>query len=277
MTDKVVYVRNPTRLYAIELADPAWRASIGYLACHPHVEGGLAENITLSIRPNGPFVALCENGKPPRNFAAIDEVREHLHGRFFLESMPVDRPLLHAACLKYKDRRVLIVGPKNAGKSTLTLALGLAGFAIEGDENVLIDLHGVTARPRACRVKESSFSVLPILAPLTENTAFITDFHGRKIYNVPPDLLGQPWRIATGKVDLIIVIHANHGGMSSIRPLPPLGLTQEIMAETAFPAAGKALGVAAIARMVSGAAGYDLSSGDLWGAVACIKAVLSAE
>ncbi len=275
MTDSVIYVRNPRRLYAIWLANPAWRASIGYLECHPETEGSPPEEVSLRIMPNGPFVELRESDKPPRNFATINEVRDHLHARFFLESMPSDRPLLHAACLVYQGRRILIVGPKNAGKSTLTLALGLAGFAIEGDENVLIDLNGVTARPRACRVKESSFAVLPTLAPLTEKMAFITDFHGRRIYNLPPDLLGQPWRIATGKADLIIVIHANHGAMSSIRALPPLGLAQAMMAETAFPAAGKALGVAAMTRIVSGATGYDLSSGDLGGAVACIKAVSS--
>jgi hypothetical protein len=272
-----VAVRNLSRRYNIALAEPGWAETIGYLHCDPFVAGAAPEERQLGVAQAGPFVRLHETGAENRDFASIADLRDHLHGRFFIESMAGSLPLLHAACLVRSGRRVLLVGPKNAGKSTLTLALGLAGDEIEGDENVFVSLAGVTARPRACRVKESTLGVLPELAELAADVPFITDYHGRKIYNFAPDRLGAPWRIGTGKVDVVILLHANHGGMSSIRKVPPLALTRALMAETAFPDAGKAVGVAAVAGLAAGAAGYDLSVGSLEAAVACVNGVMGRE
>jgi hypothetical protein len=272
-----VAVRNPSRRYEIALAEADWVKTISYLHCDPLVAGAAPEARHLEVTRAGPFVRLHEAGVAARDFASIADLRDHLHGRFFIESMAGSLPLLHAACLVRAGRRVLLCGPKNAGKSTLTLALGLAGYEIEGDENVFISIAGVTARPRACRVKESTFGVLPELADLAADAPFITDYHGRKIYNLAPDRLGAPWRIGAGKVDVVILLHANHGGMSSIRKVPPLALTRALMAETAFPDAGKAVGVAAVAALAAGAAGYDLSVGDLAAALACVNDVMGRE
>jgi hypothetical protein len=272
-----VAVRNPSRRYEIALAEPDWVKTIGYLHCDPAVAGAAPEERQLAAVRAGPFVRLHEAGAAARDFASIGDLRDHLHARFFIESMAGSRPLLHAACLVRGGRRVLLAGPKNAGKSTLTLALGLAGYAIEGDENVFVSMAGVTARPRACRVKESTLGVLPALADLAEDVPYITDYHGRKIYNLAPDRLGTPWRIGTGKVDVVILLHANHGGMSSIRKVPPLALTRALMAETAFPETGKAAGIAAVAALAAGAAGYDLSVGSLAAAVDCVNSVMERE
>jgi hypothetical protein len=269
-----VAVRNPSRRYNIAVAEADWAKTIGYLQCDPVIAGAAPEERQLAVEPAGPFVRLHEAGVEERDFASIADLRDHLHSRFFIESMAGSLPLIHAACLVRAGRRVLLCGPKNAGKSTLTLALGLGGYEIEGDENVFISLAGVTARPRACRVKESTLGVLPALAVLAEDVPFITDYHGRKIYNFAPDRLGAPWRIGTGKVDVVILLHANHGGMSSIRKVPPLALTRALMAETAFPDAGKAVGVAAVAALAAGAAGYDLSVGNLAAAIACVNGAM---
>ena len=274
MTPPRVTVRNPARRYTILLAESEWVKPLAYLQCDPTVEGAPPEESAMEVLRAGAFVRLREAGAQDREFATIADLRDHLHSRFFVESLAGNRPLLHAACLRRHGRRVLLVGPKNAGKSTLSLALAAAGYAIEGDENVFITMAGVIARPRACRVKESSFEVLPALAPLATEAPKITDYHGRKIYNIPPDLLGEPWHIALGKVDVVVLLHANHCGMSSIRTVTSLALTRALMAETAFPPEGKALGIAAVAALAANAAGYDLSVGALHTAIACIENVV---
>ena len=274
MNEPRITVRNPGRRYSIALAEPAWFKTLAYLQCNPAVDGAAVEERELSVTRAGPFVKLCEPQSSPTEFASIADLRDHLHVRFFAESLAGDRPVLHAASLRRHGRRVLLVGPKNAGKSTLSLALAIAGYAIEGDENVFVSHAGVAARPRACRVKESSLEVLPALAAPARVAPFITDYHGRKIYNLAPDLFGTPWHIGTGKVDAVILLHANHGGMSSIRSVPPLALTRALMAETAFPAAGKAIGIAATAALAANASGYDCSVGSLESAVACVDSVM---
>jgi hypothetical protein len=277
MNAQSVAVRNPARQYMMTLAEPGWVKTMAYLQCDPQMDGKPPELRQMALTQAGPFVRLHEKGETARDFASITDARDYLHGRFFVESLSGDLPLLHAACLRHHGKRMLLVGPKNAGKSTLTLALALAGYEVEGDENVFVSLAGVTARPRACRVKESSLEVLPALAALAAETPFIADYHGRKIYNLAPDRLGRPWRIATGKVDAVVLLHANHGGMSSLRKVPPLALSRALMAETAFPAAGKAMGVAAVTALAAGAAGYDLSVGDLKTAISCLNHVMKEE
>lgn len=276
MTLPHVTIRNPACIYRITLAAPEWLKTMAYLECDPEINGPLPQEITLHVTQAGPFVRLHEPSKPGRDFAAIGDLRDYLHSRLFGESLMGKLPLLHAACLLRGGRRVLLVGPKNAGKSTLTMALSQNGYEIEGDENVFVSFAGVTARPRACRVKEGTFKVLPELAGLAKTSSFITDFHGRKIYNISPSALGAPWRIATGRVAAVVVLHANHGGMSSIRRLPPLELTRALIAETVFTTQNKAICLTATTSLVAGCQGYDLSVGSLKAAINCISTVLDA-
>ncbi|MDE8349635.1 MAG: hypothetical protein POG74_09160 [Acidocella sp.] len=273
MSAAAVFIRNPEERYAITLENPEWAHTMGFLQCDPSMDGPPPRQRQLEIVAAGPFVQLREAGAAPRNFGSIVAVQEHLHSRLFMEALAGERAILHGACLLAQGRRVLLVGPKAAGKSTLTLALGLAGFAIEGDENLFVMREGVSARPRACRVKESSVEVLPALVPLLVDAPFVTDYQGRNIYNLPPDRLGVPWHIATGKVTAVIMLHANHGGMSSIRRLPPLLLTQALMNEMVF-TEGKSAGIAGVAGLAA-ARGYDLSVGNLAAAVACVQSIMT--
>ncbi len=274
MIHKVV-VRNPDRRYIIAVAESDWLAALGYLACDPQIEGPEPELRHLAVVGAGPFVQLQEPDAEPKIFASIFEVRNHLHGRFFTESVAGAYPVLHAASLRYQDRRVLLAAPKSAGKSTLSLGLGLAGFAIEGDENIFVTPAGVIARPRACRVKESSAEILPELGPLIAAAPYAADYHGRKIYNLSPEAFGQNWRIAPGKADIIISLHANHGGMSSIRRAPPMLMTQTLIAEAGFAPGAKAAAIAGIIGLVRGAGLYELSVGHLAEAIGCVKSVLA--
>lgn len=274
----MIFARNLERRYSIACERPEWERVLGYLSCDPDVEGPAPEERALAVSAYKDRVWLEEAGVEGREFASVAEVRDHLHARFFMEALAGDRPVLHGACLVKAGRRVLLVGPKCAGKSTLSLRLALAGYQMEGDENVFISLAGVVARPRGCRVKEGSFTVLPELTALAGGEPFMVDYYGRRIYNVSPAVFGTPWRIAPGKVDAVVLLYANHGGMSSIRPVAPLDLTQAMMAETYLPPGKKrGAGIAAMSLLAARARGYDLSVGELEAAVACVDHVVLRE
>jgi hypothetical protein len=64
---------------------------------------------------------------------------------------------LHAALLSRKSRGVLVVGPKEAGKSTLACALWASGWRLHSDDNALIEA-GARARgiPRRVSLRATS-------------------------------------------------------------------------------------------------------------------------
>jgi hypothetical protein len=150
-----------------------------------------------------------------------------------------------------------------------------SGYQIEGDENVFVTPRGVIARPRACRVKEATLGYLPHIAGLLSQAPYITDYLGRRIYNFDPRLLNASWRIEEGPVDLIVVLRPNHGGYSSIRALKPLALMQELMSEVGLPPAGRGAAVACMTGLAAKAEGFDLSLGDLDGALRSLDRLLA--
>jgi hypothetical protein len=64
---------------------------------------------------------------------------------------------LHAALLSRNGRGVLLVGPKEAGKSTLTCALWRAGWRIHSDDSAIIeDGHRARGIPRRVSLRTTS-------------------------------------------------------------------------------------------------------------------------
>lgn len=205
-------------------------------------------------------------------------VAEYLHVHLFRCSID-DRPqaaLLHAACLRRGSRRLLLAGSKSAGKTTLALRLIQSGYQIEGDEHVFIDRAGAVARPRGCRVKATALPFLADMAKVITSAPSYTDDVNGMIFNVDPRTLGSTWRIEHGEVDLVIVLQPNHGGFSSIRPLPPSALVQLLMPEVGLRETGRGSAIAAIAALASRAKAFELSLGEHAGALRCIELAINA-
>jgi hypothetical protein len=219
---------------------------------------------------------VSEEGQPATELYGLRSVVNHLHAKLLSVSL-LAKPaagVLHAAALRHGGRRVLLIGRKGAGKTTLALRLVQAGYEFEGDEHAFIEPDGITARPRACRVKSTSADFLPGAAAAILASPFHRDEWGRQIFNVDPRALGGTWRIEKGQADCVIMLAPNHGGYSSIRPLAPLSLSQALMFEFTPPPTGRSAAVAALAKFVSVGRGFDLSLGDLTGAVRCIDRAL---
>ena len=260
-----VIARTLDRRIVLRTTDRGIFHALQYLACTPEIGGGAAATVAISIEQYREWHRIVEHGVPDKEVFDAKGAVDHLHGRVFAIGIG-DRPgaaLLHAASLRRRGRRVLLVGGKGVGKTTLTLRLVRAGYEIEGDEHVFVGPGGVIARPRACRVKDTALPLLADMADVIRAAPSYEFEHGRRIFNVDPRLVGGEWRIDQGPVDHVIILQSNHGGYSSMRPIGPLMLAQALMAELAATDSGRGAAVAAVAALANRARGFDLSLGDL--------------
>jgi hypothetical protein len=250
--------------------------AIRYLACDPDIVGPPPQDVEVVIKSFRDHYQILENGAVIDCVNNAREVVEHLHVHLFRHSIE-ERPeavLLHAACMRRNGRRLLLGGPKGAGKTTFALHLIQSDYQLEGDEHVLCSGANVVARPRACRVKASALPILPELASIIAAAPSYTDDSNSIIFNVEPTMLGSAWRIEPGPVDFVIVLQPNHGGTSSIRHLPPLALVQLLMPETGLPQTGRGAAIAAIAALARHAKAFHLSLGDPAEALNCLEHVI---
>jgi hypothetical protein len=108
---------------------------------------------------------------------------------------PPDTLTLHAALVARGHRGILVLGPSQAGKSTLSCGLWRRGWSLIGDDVTLIDPATATARsaPRRVSLRHGSRQLLdPLLwdrmlaAPSTEPTSEGYLFHPSEVGdNVP--------------------------------------------------------------------------------------------
>jgi hypothetical protein len=247
-----------------------------FLECKPEIVAAPTVDLILSIEPFQGRYCILEEGRAVEQVIDTRSIIDHLHARLFSYSIG-ERPrsgIVHGALLRRGSRRVLIFGSRGAGKTTLALQLVRSGYELEGDEHVFLEDDGVIARPRACRVKETSLALLPELAEAILSAPVYVDDRGSKIFNVDPTMIGGSWRIEKGNVDCVIVLQPNHGGYSSLRPMPPMMVAQALISELGMRGTDRGASIGSIAALVSRAKCFDLSLGDHDRAVKCIDRTL---
>jgi hypothetical protein len=250
--------------------------AIQFLACDPEIIPAQATASVLTVEPFRRSYRVSEEGTNDTEVIGLTGLVDHLHFRvtsLSLQAKP-HAGILHAALLHRGSRRILIIGREAAGKTTLALRLIQAGYELEGDEHAFLEGDGVTARPRACRVKETSLSLLPDVAKAIATAPAYVDYLGRRLFNVDPRLIGGSWRIEKGGVECIIVLRPNHGGCSSLRRLQPLALSQAVISQLGVREAGLGASIGAVARLANTSKGYDLSLGDHDTAIRCVDRAL---
>ncbi len=143
---------------------------------------------------------------------------------------------VHAGLATLDGRRVLFVGRKGAGKTTLMLGLLADGVEVHADEMVLIDDRLMaTPWPRRFHVREGTFRLIPGLAALRPHLPAQPDPDGQTVRAISPRDLGRPWRISTALVDDIVFIRPAHGQSSKIAPLEATGAVRRLTRRTTFP------------------------------------------
>lgn len=174
-----------------------------------------------------------------------------------------EAPLIHGATVSIDGRRLLIVGHKGCGKSTLALHLVMQGHRVEGDEHLLLRAQDVVARPRTLRVKQGSMAVVAGLPERVVVAPSISNWDGSVIRAVSPAIGGVPWVIRPGRLDGLIFLVANHGGRSSARRIDGQAALQRMMKEIILPQRGIAAAAARAQRVAMTVPAYQLTIGDL--------------
>jgi hypothetical protein len=271
-----VIARTWYRSVRLRTSDAAIFQAIRYLECDPEIAEEPTGDVAISIEPYRSYYRIVQEGTVVREQMSAQGVTDSLHAELTILSFAdfPTSPLIHAASFRRDGRRILLVGAKGSGKTMLSLHLIGRGYEIEGDENVFVTPDGVTPRPRALRVKESAIPFLPNLGEALSEAAYYGNVPGLRVYNLDPRWAGAShWRIERGPVDAVVLLCANHGGYSSSRPVSSLSLVREVMAECGLPQAGRAQAIAAITKVIGNAKGFDLSLGELEGAVDCIDRI----
>ncbi len=137
------------------------------------------------------------------------------------------------------------------------------GYAIEGDEHFAIGAERSIVRPRTLRVKAGSLAFAPGLAAAIEASPKILFWDGAPLYSVSPAIAGRPWRIVPGKVESIVFLEANHGGLSRLKSIGVDEAMRRLMRETTLPPTGVGPAVARLRAMLLAANRHTLLLGDL--------------
>lgn len=169
---------------------------------------------------------------------------------------------IHAGSARWEGRRVIAVGPPRAGKTTLMTRLVYAGFAVEGDEMVLVRDGVALPYPRRFGVRAPTVDLIPQLGALTEGRP------GPLV--VDPALLGAPWRIEAGPVDAVLFLEPNHGGETALVPCPKHDMVRRVMSQSSAPRAGKRDWIRDVCAIVDRASSHVLRLGRLDAAVVAV-------
>jgi hypothetical protein len=141
------------------------------------------------------------------------------HARLCLSEFQT-APVIRGGVADAAEGHVLIVGAQGSGVSTLLVHLAAEGFAVEGDQFVVLEGELATPIPKALRVGFGSLANLtPQACDIVRSCPSIDDWYGRPTFAVEPTAFGGHWRVRSRPVKYLIVLSPNHGGRSSLRNL----------------------------------------------------------
>lgn len=168
------------------------------------------EEIVVTGCARGPFTERS-------SIIAVQSVLSEAGGR--LRRAHEQATVISAITLLHDDRCVLLVGEAGGGKSTLAMALAMAGRTVMGDHLAL--LEGGVAAPVPSRFSIGSAS-LPLLAALPggEGHAILQKPAADQTrVAIDPVDVGREWRAAAARVSAVVLLEPNFGGWSRTRPI----------------------------------------------------------
>lgn len=259
-----IICRTLRREYRLFAPDAEARRALEFMCIDPLVEGRALEPVDIHFERRCGFLS----SKLP-NGAIAEGTSRHvlgmLHGLLYwdlAESHPAS-PLIHGASVLLGGQRFVVTGDKGAGKTTLMLSLLRAGHDVEGDEHVVLEPHGVIARPRTMRVKPGSQRIVPDLPLGFEVTPSIDIWEGGHIHSISPALFGRPWVVRHGRPDGIVFIAPNHGGRSVATHVSPDDAFRRLMRTVIFRGVSVLAETVRVRSMVAEVPAFELRLGDL--------------
>ena len=110
--------------------------------------------------------------EPSTTLSDAGLIAEHIEGdlHHWIATYTKDFLFVHAGCVSWRDRAIVIPGRSYAGKTTLTRALLEAGAVYYSDDYAVIDTEGtIHAFPRQLRVRSESIGPSRLVDPVSSN------------------------------------------------------------------------------------------------------------
>lgn len=263
-----IVFRSLRREYRLHTPSLALRQSLLFMEATPEIVATQLEIIDIKVRYTHGFVAAklptgaLVEGSTMQLISMLHQLMiwDHLesHG---------DRPIVHGASVIVDGKRLLLIGDKGLGKSTLSLSLLAAGYDVEGDEHVAIGEASVVARPRSLRVKPGTLALLPWLPDLSAAPS-ISTWDGVTVFAIAPSAFGRPWRIADGPLHAVVLLQPNWGGRSVAKRIDADQCFTALMANGHFGVGSSVLGLVGRFRaLASRIPAFTLSVGDVGNAI----------
>jgi hypothetical protein len=133
-----------------------------------------------------------------------------------LAALP-DHGRLRGALAVHEGQGILFVGSPQSGKTTLALALLLAGFEVSGDDLVLIQDDHAIAMPRRFAYWETARDLLPMLPGPGDRALRLGDRRAELKLQIDPTDLGRVWTVRPVPIAAIFCLDPNFGGRSTLR------------------------------------------------------------
>lgn len=185
-----------------------------------------------------------------------------------------DHIRIHAASGFASEGLVLLVGEKEAGKTTTAMHLLLEGFEIVGDEMVLLRHGEAITFPRPFYLRHGALALLPAFGD-TSTAPFVNSEVGGKLIAVDPQKLGRRWRIRPAPVRAIAFLEPNHGGTSSFKACSKVEMVRRVLTQASPPASGRADWVSDFCSTINQAEAVIARMGDLPSATALFRRLMS--
>jgi hypothetical protein len=199
----------------IEVDDPQARQFLDVLD-HGAVQDDLTPEVDLVLRVDGRpgDYRLSENGDAWRTLTNATDVANVVHTRVTARALELAARkgwvCVHGFTAEVAGRRLLVVGPSGAGKTTAALGLLVAGARVDGDECVLVSGGQVVAVPRRFLVKEGTGRLVPGSDALLDAAVVLGD-REPPVPIVDPRCAGRPWRTSVDPIDELVLLERTDG------------------------------------------------------------------
>jgi hypothetical protein len=216
----------------IQFEDPLLAPQFEYIAVGARQNIRPGTVLSYHVSGTGPYEVFEEGELLARAPSPADvqfHVYQRIYGRTLERYVLAGWIGLHGALVNICGKRMLLLGDKGAGKTTLTSSLMFANHMIEGDELVLLREGTAMACPRRLHLKPGIERQVPQLAPhLAE---FPIAYAGPEaVRGLDPTELGFKWTINAAPIDHIVWIRPNHGRGTTLLPLSSLAILQRLIA-----------------------------------------------
>ncbi len=169
---------------------------------------------------------------------------------------------VHGGLVTIDGRRVLVVGDKGAGKTTLMMRLLADGHAVEGDENALTRDGLAVALPRRFHVKPGTAALVPELSDALADAPRTHLSDGTPIIGFDPTEAGLGAATRLAPVEVAVVLRSDAAEPRGWRPLSTVEAVQAAVTHAVATTDSRPALLAACAALLGQARGVELARAD---------------